>query len=74
MRPNLPSQRAQRLVAPFRRCCGLLSIFASSGLRVGNAWWSPLVGCRISRTREVWLRHRNGLPDLAAYRDTARKV
>src|SRR5713226_5078231 len=74
MRPNFPSQRAQRFAAPFRRCCGLLSIFASSGPRVDNAWWAPLVRRRTSHTREVWLRDRSGLPSLAAYRDTARRV
>ena len=37
MRPNFPSQMAQRLAASSRRYRGLLHIFASCGSRVGSS-------------------------------------
>mgnify|MGYP003694706943 CR=1 FL=1 len=37
MRPNFPSQMAQRFAAPSRRYWGLLHIFASCGSRVGSS-------------------------------------
>src|SRR5258708_40262489 len=68
MRPNFPSQIAQRLAAPFQGCWGLLRIVASCGLCAGSGWRSPL-GRHTSRRREEALRGRNGLPSLAAYKD-----
>jgi hypothetical protein len=41
MRPNLPSQIGQRLVAPSRRCWKLLRILASSTL----CWMSLRLSC-----------------------------
>jgi hypothetical protein len=69
MRPNLPSQIAQRLAAPFQGYWELLRIVASWGPSVGSNWCSPLVRHRTSRIHAERLRGRNGLPGHAVYRD-----
>jgi hypothetical protein len=74
MRPNFPSQMAQRFAAPWRRYWGLLNMCVSCRLCGGSAGWVPPVRRRTSRTREARLRDRSGLSSLAAYRDTARIV
>jgi hypothetical protein len=74
MRPNFPSQIAQRLAAPFQRYWALLRIFVSCGPCVGSGCCSSLARCRTSRRREEHQRDRSGLPSLAAYRDTARRA
>ena len=51
MRPNLPSQIAQRLAAPLKRDWDPLRIFVSSERCVGCGWCSAL-GRRNARTSE----------------------
>lgn len=74
MRPNFPSQIAQRLAGPLQMYCGLLRIVASYEPCADSGWCSPLAGRRTSRTREEYLRDRNGPPGLVACRDTVSRA
>jgi hypothetical protein len=74
MRPNFPSQIAQRLAALFQRYWELLRISVSCRPGVDSGCCSPLARRRTWRRREEPLRDRNGLPSLAAYRDIARRA
>ena len=74
MRPNFPSQIAQRLAAPFQRYWELLRIFASSRLCVGTRWCSPFVRRRSWPKGEEPRRDRNGLQDPAACRGIVRRA
>jgi hypothetical protein len=74
MRPNFPSQIAQRLAAPLQRGRELLRIFASCGFFVGTGWCWPPGSRRTLRRREARSWGRSGLPGLAAYRDIVRSV
>jgi hypothetical protein len=68
MRPNFPSQIAQRLAAPFQGYWSLLCIFASCGPCAGGGWRSHPCRRNLRRRKEP-LRGHSGLPGLAAYKD-----
>jgi hypothetical protein len=74
MRPNFPSQIAQRWIAPLQGYWELLRIVASCGPCVGDGWCSPRVRHRTSRRREEPPRGRNGRRGPAGYRDIVNRA
>jgi hypothetical protein len=75
MRPNLPSQIAQRWAAPFQGYWGLLRIVASyCRPSVDSNWCSLPVRRRTWRIHVEPLRDRNGLPGRAVCRDIVNRA
>jgi hypothetical protein len=74
MRPNFPSQIAQRWVAPFQRYREPSRIFVSFGPCVGSGCCSFPARRRTSRRPEEPQQDRSDLPRLAAYTHSVRRA